>query len=125
MTRVYVADTLSQERSALRLVLQDLQMEVVGEAADWTTTLAKAPETRFDMVLLDWSLLPDHLAGQSLKELRLACANPIIIVLISQMDAKQQSSYATGADEFISKGEPPSRVAEHLCAAAAKVQSGS
>ena len=35
MTRVYVADAKSEERSALRLMLLDLKMEVVGEAADW------------------------------------------------------------------------------------------
>jgi hypothetical protein len=40
MTRVFVADAKLEERSALRLLLLDLKMEVVGEAADWFTTLA-------------------------------------------------------------------------------------
>jgi DNA-binding NarL/FixJ family response regulator len=42
MTVVYLADAQPEERSALRLLLMDLNMEVVGEAADWPTTLAKA-----------------------------------------------------------------------------------
>ena len=42
MTRVFSADPLSEERSALRLVLQDLHLEVIGEATDWKTTLAQA-----------------------------------------------------------------------------------
>ncbi len=33
MTRVYLADAKPEERSALRLLLLDLKMEVVGEAA--------------------------------------------------------------------------------------------
>ena len=40
MTRVYVADAQHEERSALRLLLLDLNMEVVNEAADWLITLA-------------------------------------------------------------------------------------
>jgi len=34
MTRVYLADEKTKERSALRVLLLDLNMEVVGEAAN-------------------------------------------------------------------------------------------
>jgi hypothetical protein len=37
MTRVYVADGKSKEPSALRLLLLDLMMEVVGDAASIRT----------------------------------------------------------------------------------------
>ena len=59
MTRVFLADALTQERSALRLMLLDLKMEIAGEAADWSTTLATAPTSRSDMLLVDWDLLPN------------------------------------------------------------------
>ena len=42
MTRVFLADAQPEEPSAPRLLLLDLNMEVVGEAADWPTTLAQA-----------------------------------------------------------------------------------
>jgi hypothetical protein len=45
MMRVFLADAQSEERSALRLLLLGLNMEVVGEAADWPTTLAQAMAT--------------------------------------------------------------------------------
>ncbi|MGB8212709.1 MAG: response regulator [Anaerolineales bacterium] len=122
MTRVYVADALLEERSALRLVLQDLAMEVVGEAADWPTTLAMAPATRLDMLLVEWDLLPVDLGVQSLAELRLACPNAIVVVLISHLDARQQAAISAGADAFISKGETPERVAERLRTAAESVR---
>ena len=54
MIRVYLADAYPEERSALRLVLLDLDMDVVGEAADWPTTLAQAPVTNLDMLLVEW-----------------------------------------------------------------------
>ena len=53
MAHVYLADARPEERSALRLLLLDLKMEVVGEAADWSTTLAQAPVSRLDMLLVD------------------------------------------------------------------------
>ena len=120
MTRVYLADAQVEERSALRLVLQDLNMEVVGEAADWLTTLALAPATRLDMLLVDWLLLPVDLGLQALVELRKACSHTIVVVLISHLDARHQAALSTGADAFISKSETPERVTQHLRLIAAR-----
>jgi len=123
MTRVYLADALLDERSALRLVLLDLAMEVVGEAADWPTTLANAPATRLDMLLLEWNLLPIDLGMQALAALRVACPNAIVIVLISHLEeARRRAALSAGADAFISKSDTPERVALHLRLAAARVQ---
>jgi DNA-binding NarL/FixJ family response regulator len=122
MTRVYIADAKSEERSALRLVLLDLRMEVAGEAADWATTLVQAPINRTDMLLIDWDLLPQA-PGAALDELRKACPAALVIILISHLDARHQAALSVGADAFISKGETPDRVAEHLRAVAASVRS--
>jgi DNA-binding NarL/FixJ family response regulator len=100
----------------------DLNMDVVGEAADWPTTLTQAPATNLDMLLVDWNLLPIDLGVQSLAELRLACPSAIVVVLISHLDARHQAALSAGADAFISKGETPERVAERLRAAAESVR---
>jgi DNA-binding NarL/FixJ family response regulator len=121
MTRVYLADAKPEERSALRLLLLDLKMEVVGEAADWFTTLAQAPVRHTDILLVDWDLLPSE-PSTALDELRKACPAALVIVLISHLDARQQAALSAGADAFISKGETPERVAERLRLAAASVQ---
>jgi len=121
MTRVYLADAKSEERAALRLLLLDLRMEVVGEAADWFTTLAQAPVRRTDMLLVDWDLLP-NLPNAALDELRKACPAALVIILISHLDARQQAALSAGADAFISKGETPERVAERLRTVAASVR---
>ena len=122
MTRVYLADAQLEERSALRLLLLDLDMEVVGEAGDWPTTLAQAPATNLDMLLVEWDLLPVDLGVQSLAVLRLACPNTIVVILISHLDARHQAALSAGADAFISKGETPDRVVERLRAAAESVR---
>jgi DNA-binding NarL/FixJ family response regulator len=122
MTSVYLADGQTVERSALRLMLQDLKMIVVGEAADWATTLAEASATHPDMLLVDFSLIPGE-TGTALAKMRLACPGAIVIILHSQLDACQQAELSAGADGFISKGESPERVAEHLRGAARSVRS--
>jgi len=120
MTRVYLADSRPQERAALRLLLLDLNMEVVGEAATWAAALAEAPTTRTDMLVIDGDLLPAS-SGAALGELRKACPAALVIVLISHLDARQQAALSAGADAFISKGETPDRLAEHLRSVAASV----
>lgn len=121
MTRVFLADSQPEVRSALRMVLLDLHMPVVGEAADWPATLAQAPTTHPDMMLVDWDLIP---ADSSLAELRAACPAAVVIVLISHLDARAQAALSAGADSFISKGESPERVAERLMAASHSLAHG-
>jgi DNA-binding NarL/FixJ family response regulator len=125
MKRVYLADAQTEERSALRLMLSELNLQVVGEAADWSTALAQAPAIRPDMVVVDWDLVADGAgaadstsSAQALAEFRAACPAAVIIVLISHLDARQQAALSAGADAFISKREMPDRVAERLRAAA-------
>ena len=115
MTRVFLADSQPEVRSALRLLLLDLNMQMVGEAADWPTALTQASGTQPDMLLVDWDLIP---TGSSILELRATCPAAVVIVLISHLDAREQAALSAGADSFISKGETPDRVAERLRAAA-------
>ncbi len=113
MIRVYIANAKAEESAALRLMLLDLKMEVVGEASDWQTTLAKAPKTNFNVLLIDWNLLPQNSIG-SVAEMRRVCKNEIVVVLTSYLDARQQAALSTGADTFISKGETPNRLVDQL-----------
>jgi len=121
MTRVYLADAIRHERLALRLLLLDLKMEIAGEADNWSTTLAEMPICGADMLVADWELLPGA-SSAAFDELRRACPKAPIIILISRLEARQQAALSVGADVFISKGEMPDRVAEHLRAAAAKIR---
>ncbi len=120
MTRVFIADVKPDERSALRLLLIDLKMEISGEAADWLTTLSLAPINNTDMLLIDWDLLPNN-PSVAIEKLRMACPAALVIVLISNLDVRQQAALSAGADAFISKGETPDRVVEHLRNFAASV----
>jgi len=117
MVRVFVADSLSEERSALRLLLLDLNMEIVGETYDWLTTFILAPVSTLNMLLVDSNLLPQQ-PDTVLADLRLACPNPIVIIIISHLETCKQAALLYGADAFISKSDTPDRVAERLQVAA-------
>ncbi len=121
MIRVFISDGKPEERAALRIVLLDLNMEVAGEADDWSTTLVQVPINNIDMLVIDWDLLPNS-PGSALDELRRACPVALVVVLISYLSALQQAALSAGADAFISKGELPERVAERLRAVAAGVR---
>ena len=109
------------ERSALRLMVLDLNMEIAGEAEDWSATLAEVPICHTDMLVTDWELLPGT-SSAALDELRRACPKALVIILIGRLEVRQQTALSVGGDVFISKGEMPERVAEHLHAAAAKIR---
>jgi len=120
MILVYIADAMPSERLALRLMLLDLNMEVAGEAEDWSITLAQTPTCHTDILMLEWNLLPAA-PNAALDELRKACPKALVIILIGSLADHQQAALSFGADVFISKSELPDRVAEHLRAAAAKI----
>ena len=121
MIRVYLADAMSHERSALRLMLLDMNMEIAGEADNWSTALAETPICHADILIVDWELLLRS-SNIRLDEMRKACPKALIILLIGHQDARQQAALSAGADMFISKSETPQRVAEHLRAATAIIR---
>jgi DNA-binding NarL/FixJ family response regulator len=122
MTNVLLATPQPDVRAALRLLLLDLELVVVGEAADWPTALSLAPVTRPNLLLVDWELIAKD-SGNTLSQLRAVCPTAVVIVLISQLDSRQQAAVSAGADAFISKGEMPDRVAERLRMAADQIHS--
>jgi DNA-binding NarL/FixJ family response regulator len=119
MIRVYIADAMPEERSALRLMLLDLKMEIAGEAEDWSTTFVEVPVCSTDLLVTDWKLLPNA-PKAILVQLRRAC--PKALAIIGGFEARQQAALSAGADGFISRGDLPERVAEQLSAVAAKIR---
>jgi DNA-binding NarL/FixJ family response regulator len=110
--QVFITEGLQQVRSALRLMLAALHIGVAGEAASWSETMALAPDTAADVVLVHWGLLPAA-AGAAMAKFRLARPD-VRIIAISGQPACRQAALAAGADYFISKAEAPDRFADQL-----------
>ncbi len=107
--RILLADNQSRIRFALRALLgQQSELTIVGEAADAGELLALVEATCPDMVLLAWGLHgcdPVDL----LSTLRQICPHTYVIALSSRLEARQ-AALAAGADAFVSKTDPPSRL---------------
>ncbi len=102
MPRVFLADSSSTERFALRLYIMDLKMEVVGEAADWSSTVAQVPLCQTDMLLVDWNLLPNP-ANLALEKLRDTCPAQRVIVLIDHSSAHLETALSSSGYTFIKR----------------------
>jgi len=113
--RILLADTQPKVRFALRVLLeQQLGWEVVGEEATSEGLLAHAADLCPDLVLLDWGLAGTS-AAALLHALRSGCPE-VVVIGLSGRPGMRREVLSAGADDFVSKGEPP----EHLLAAIAR-----
>ena len=104
--RALIADDAPAVRSALELALSDHDgIEVVGEAADWTTLNERLRTTQPDVVLLDWGL-PGNADGTVLCAVRRVCRGVRVVALSARPDDRQAALRA-GADAFVSKADHP------------------
>lgn len=107
--RVLLADDQLKVRSALRLLLeQNLDLQIVGEAADATELLRAVADKDPDLVLLDWEL-PGLPAAQLLRLLWYERPSLKIIAMSSRPQVEKLVHEAR-AHAFLSKSEPPDRV---------------
>lgn len=110
MKRVYLADARPIERSDLRLLLVDLDMQVVGEAGGWSSVLNHGPTTHPDVVVVEWSLISARSVA-AMKELRMAYPKAVLVVVPGQMDAQQRSILIAGTDEYSREHQLSNRLA--------------
>ena len=107
--RILVADNQAKVRHALRvLLMRQPGLEVVGEAASAGEVLDKARVARPDLVLLHWRLREES-ASDLLASLRRACPGLCVIALSARPELCQVA-LTDGADDFVSKVDPPQRL---------------
>ena len=107
--RILIADPQIPVRSALKMMLaQEPDFVVVAEASDSHELLAQIEVTHPNLVLLDWEL-PGQPIKTVLSALHALDPQPRVIVLCGRSEA-QQPALSAGADAFVSKTDPPSRL---------------
>ena len=106
--RLLLADQNADVRHALALLLRTaLDLEVVGEAGDFTGLSARSRE-QADLLLVEWAGIALE-APQLLAELR-TLNDRLRIVVLSTQPEDRAAAIAAGADAFISKVDPPDQV---------------
>ena len=107
--RILLADDQTRVCSALQVLLkQEPGVNVVGEASEAKELLAQVRATHPNLVLLDWGL-PDLPTIGSLPALQTARPDLAVIVLSGRPEARQEA-LAAGADDFVSKVDPPEQL---------------
>ncbi len=107
--RCLLADNESNVLFALRVLLvRQPDIQIVGEAGDADTLLAKLATTNPNIVITDW-LLPGLADIGSIPALRKTVPN-LFIIAISGRPELEQAALAAGADAFVSKIDPPQRL---------------
>ena len=107
--RVLLADAHSQVRWALRAVIREEPgWAVVGEVSNAENLLSKALALEPDLIVIEWELAGQPV-DQLLSALHALSARPRVIVL-SRWPEARKAALAAGADDFISKADPPDRL---------------
>jgi DNA-binding NarL/FixJ family response regulator len=102
---VLLADNQVSGRTALkRLLEQEPELYLIGEAAEAESLLAQAQAIRPDLVLLNWEL-PGLPAADLLAALQALCGPLRVVVFSDNMKARQEAMTA-GADAFVCKEDP-------------------
>ncbi|MCK5318893.1 MAG: response regulator transcription factor [Anaerolineales bacterium] len=106
---ILVADKRSRTRFALRLLIEQATGHtIVAEVADAESLTSKIRETLPDLVLLEWELsLEDN--GRLISSLKEDHPQMKVLVLSGQPKWRKAALHA-GADDFVSKGDPPDRL---------------
>ncbi len=126
--RVLVADDTPAVRSAIRRLLnEEKDMQIVGEAANLGELVHLVNSSQPDLILLDWELsgFPGSTKTRPqpagpftsfekrrnviIASLRKCVSQPLIVVLSGHPEA-EKNSLAAGADAFVFKGDPPEQL---------------
>jgi DNA-binding NarL/FixJ family response regulator len=115
--RVLVVDDAVAIRNAIRGLLEDAGIEVVGEAADGAQGVAMAGSLRPDVVLMDLRM-PSRDGFQATEEI--AREHPgIRVVVLSAYESEESANavLAAGAFAFLPKGCGADRIREVVLSA--------
>jgi len=116
--RILLVDDHPLTRSALAGLLQQHGFDVIGEAADGESAIARAAELQPDLVLLDLSM-PGLDGLSALPRLRQAAPECEVVVLTaSGEESNLLAAIRGGAAGYLLKSEPPARIVEFLRGAA-------
>jgi DNA-binding NarL/FixJ family response regulator len=107
--RILLADNQPKVRFALRVLLErQAGYEIVGEIDTADELVPQIKASRPDLVLLGWELpgLTPDAAISVMHEIR---PKLYVIALSGRLEARH-AALAAGADDFVSKADPPERL---------------
>lgn len=109
MLKILLADDNPEIRSALRLLVETrLDISVTYEARDMDHVLAHVEDSHPDCIILDWELPGRPLRGR-ISVLRTLVSDLKVIIINTRPELEKQV-LEEGADAFVCKTDPPSKL---------------
>jgi DNA-binding NarL/FixJ family response regulator len=113
MKQILLADDNTELRSALRLLLETrFEFNLITEARDMEHVLAQVEDTRPDCLIFDWEL-PGRPIRERITVLRTLMPGLKILVTSTHPESREEV-ISEGADEFISKSDPPIKILDAI-----------
>jgi DNA-binding NarL/FixJ family response regulator len=111
--RILVVDGRNEIRSALRALLeQERGLDIIAEGTDAEGVIELAKQTNPDAILFDSACPPERM-GHLLLSIKAALPTVRIVVLSVRLDI-ERIALRCGADAFVSKFDPPTRLLDTL-----------
>jgi len=115
--RILLVDDIPAMRVAVRGLLEDADLPVIGEAADGLQAVSMAAELQPDVVVMDVRM-PGLDGLQATK--RITGAHPnirVVVYSVFDSDETQHAASQAGAAAFVPKSSPPDQVRAAVLAA--------
>jgi DNA-binding NarL/FixJ family response regulator len=113
MPKILLADDNPIIQSALRLLVETrLDFTLTYEARDMDHVLAQVEDMRPDCIILDWEL-PGRPTRERISVLRTLVSELKVVIINSRPEIEPQV-LAEGADAFVCKTDPPSKLLDTL-----------
>lgn len=111
MIQILLADDNYDLLSALRLLLETrFEIKLIVEARDMEHVLAQVEDTHPDLLILDWELPGRPIRGRI--DVLKTMMPGIKIIITSARPETRTIALAEGADDFVSKSDPPAKILE-------------
>ena len=119
--RILLADEQPKVRFAIHVLLKPrAELKVVSEATNAEELLAQIPKSNPDVLILDWRLPGLEEIG-SLARLKKNYPG-LYIVILSGRPELGQTALDAGADDFVSKIDPPENLLGAIAACVARLE---
>jgi DNA-binding NarL/FixJ family response regulator len=113
--RILIAEDQKQTRKSLRLLLKTLpSIEDIREAADGVEAVRLIPELQPNLVVMDGRM--PKMDGVEATRIIKAKWPHMKVILLSMYPEYREAASQAGADAFVSKGEPPEKLLDTICA---------